>query len=61
MVSGQVQAPAALPQGKSPKYPLDKRLGGPLSRSGRYGVEQIIVLVRNRTPAVQSMARRYTD
>jgi hypothetical protein len=33
-VSGQLQAPAALPQGKSPWYPLDRRLGGPQSRSG---------------------------
>jgi hypothetical protein len=26
---------AALPQGNSPRYPLDWRLGGPQSRSGR--------------------------
>jgi hypothetical protein len=36
-VSGQIHAPAALPQGKSPRYPLYKRLGGPQSRSGRHG------------------------
>jgi hypothetical protein len=34
-VSGQLHAPAALPQGKSIWYPLDRRLGGPQSRSGR--------------------------
>jgi hypothetical protein len=27
-VSGQLHSPAALPQGKSPWYPLDRRLGG---------------------------------
>jgi hypothetical protein len=29
------------PQGKSPWYPLDRRLGGPQSRSGRGGEEKI--------------------
>jgi hypothetical protein len=33
-VGGQFHAPAALPQGKSPWYPLGKRLDGPQSRSG---------------------------
>jgi hypothetical protein len=28
------------PQGKSPWYPLDRRLGGPQSRSGRDGGEK---------------------
>jgi len=28
------------PQGRSPCYPLDKRLGGPQSRSGRGGEEK---------------------
>jgi len=27
-VSGQLNAPAALPPGKSHRYPLDRRLGG---------------------------------
>jgi hypothetical protein len=26
------------PRGKCPRYPLDRRLGGPQNRSGRYGV-----------------------
>jgi hypothetical protein len=39
-VSGQIHAPAALPQGKNPWYPLDRRLGGPQSRSGRDGEEK---------------------
>jgi hypothetical protein len=28
------------PQGKSPWYPLDRRMGGPQSRSGRGGDEK---------------------
>jgi hypothetical protein len=43
-VSGQLHAPAALPPGKSPWYPLDRRLGGPQSRSGR-GVGQNLLAV----------------
>jgi hypothetical protein len=45
-VSGQVHASAALPRGKSPFHPLGKRLGGPYSRSGRFGDE------KNREPPV---------
>jgi hypothetical protein len=33
-MSGQFHAPAALSPGKSPRYPLIRRLGGPQSRSG---------------------------
>jgi hypothetical protein len=40
-VSGQLHAPAALPPGKSPWYPLDRSLGGPQSRSGRGGFRKI--------------------
>jgi hypothetical protein len=39
-VSGQLHAPAALPQGKSPWYSLDKRMGGPQSSSERGGEEK---------------------
>jgi hypothetical protein len=39
-VSGQIHAPAALPSGKEPRFPLDRRLGGPQSRSGRGGEEK---------------------
>jgi hypothetical protein len=39
-VSGQLEAPAVLPQGKSPWYPLDRRMGGSQSRSGRGGEEK---------------------
>jgi hypothetical protein len=37
---GQLHAPAALPRGKSPRYPLDRRLGGAQSQSGRFGEEK---------------------
>jgi hypothetical protein len=55
-VSDQFHAPAALPQGKSPWYPLDRGLGGPQSRSGR-GEE------KNSHPpqGIQPVAKRYTD
>jgi hypothetical protein len=36
-VSDQLHVPAALPQGKSPWYPLDRRIGGPQSHSGLGG------------------------
>jgi len=39
-VSGKLHAPAALPQGKSPWYPVDRRLGGTQSRHGRGGEEK---------------------
>jgi len=34
-VNGQLHAPAGLPQGKKPQYPLDRKLIGPHSRFGR--------------------------
>jgi hypothetical protein len=39
-VSGQLHAPVALPQRKGPRYPLDRRLVEPQSRSGRGGEEK---------------------
>jgi hypothetical protein len=39
-VSGQLHNPAALPQGKSPWFSLDWKLGGPQGRSGRGGEEK---------------------
>jgi len=39
-VSGQLRAPTALLPGKSPLYALDRRLGGPQSRSGHGGEEK---------------------
>jgi hypothetical protein len=39
--------PPALPRGKNPRYSFCKRLGGPQSRSGRYGEEKILVPAGN--------------
>jgi hypothetical protein len=39
-VSDQLHVPAALHPRKEPWYPLDMRLGGPQSRSGRGGEEK---------------------
>jgi hypothetical protein len=39
-VSGQQHAPAALPPGLEPRYPLDRRLVAIQSRSGRCGEEK---------------------
>jgi hypothetical protein len=52
------------PRGKSPRYPLDRRLGGPQSRSGRFGEENISWPYRdlNSDPwVVQPVASRYAD
>jgi hypothetical protein len=38
--SGQFHTPAALHPGKEPRYPLDRRLDVPQSRSGRGGEEK---------------------
>jgi hypothetical protein len=38
------------PQVKSPQYPVDRRLGGPPSRSGRCGKEKILDSTGTRTP-----------
>jgi hypothetical protein len=47
---------AALPPGKSPRYPLGRRLDGPQSRSGHYEEEKNLSPTGNRTPAVQPVA-----
>jgi hypothetical protein len=39
-VSGQLHAPAALPPGEKPRYPLDRRLGGPHGRGGEEKISQ---------------------
>jgi hypothetical protein len=45
------------PQGKSPLYPLDRKLGGPQSRSGRGDEEKN----SQSPPIIQPVAQRYTD
>jgi len=54
----QRHAPAALPPGKT-LYPLYRRLGGPLGRSGR--VRKISLPTGFDSRTVQSVASRYTD
>jgi hypothetical protein len=41
-------------RGKNPPYPFDRRLGGPQSRSGRYGEVKILGLTGTRTPTPPS-------
>jgi hypothetical protein len=52
--SGQLHAPAALTPGRSPWYPLDRRLGRPQSRSGRHGEVKILDSTGTRTPTSRS-------
>jgi hypothetical protein len=42
------------PQGKSLRYPLDRRLGGPQSRSGRHGEEKNLGPTGTRSPTPSS-------
>jgi hypothetical protein len=51
----------ALPWGKDTQYPLDRRLGGPQSRSGHRLEEKSLASAWDRTPVVQSVLRHYTD
>jgi hypothetical protein len=62
-VSGQLHDPAALPPGKEPRYPLDRRLCGPKSRSESGGEEKNSQPRREsnpRTSIVQPVDQRYT-
>jgi hypothetical protein len=47
---GQLHAPVALPRDNSPWYPLDRGLGGPQSRSGRYGEDTNLLLLPEIDP-----------
>jgi len=59
-VSGQLHAPAAYLQGKSPWFPLDRRLGGPQSRFGHLGEEiNSHQLSGIEPPIIQHVAQRY--
>jgi hypothetical protein len=51
------------PEGKSPWYPLDRRLGGPQSRSGHSGGEEknSNLLPGLEPPIIQPIAQRYTN
>jgi hypothetical protein len=60
-VSGQPYAQPLYPQGKSPWYPLDRRLDGPQSRSGRGGEEKNSQPVPGlEPPIIQPVTQRYT-
>jgi hypothetical protein len=53
--------PPLYPQGKSPWYPLDKRLGEPQSRSGHSGEEKNSQSLPGYEPSIiQPVAQRYT-
>jgi hypothetical protein len=50
------------PRGNSPRYRLDRRLGGPHSRSGSYGQEKNLLPLLGIEPWLsRSVARCYTD
>jgi hypothetical protein len=56
-VSGQRHAPVTLPQGRSLRYPLNRRLGGSQSRSG-HGVKKNSQPLPGLEPAIiQTVAR----
>jgi hypothetical protein len=60
-MSDKLHAPALYPQGKSSWYPLDRKFGGPQSRSGRGGEEKNSQpLPEQETPIIQPVAQRYT-
>jgi hypothetical protein len=40
----------------APRYPLDRRLGGPQNRSGRHGEEKILTPTGTQTPTPGSVA-----
>jgi hypothetical protein len=63
-VSGQCHALTTLySQGKEPQYPLDKRLGGPLSElvCTQRLEEKSFATAGDRTSVTQSIVRHYTD
>jgi hypothetical protein len=60
-MSGQLHNPVFYHQGKSPCYPLDRRLGGPQSRSGRGGEEKNSQRLPELEPSIiQPVEQRYT-
>jgi hypothetical protein len=58
-MNGYLLIPAVLPPGERSRYPLDMRLGGPQSRSGRCREEENLTSAGIRTQAVQPIT--YTD
>jgi hypothetical protein len=61
MLSGQLTPRPLYSQGRSPWYPLDKKLSGPQSRSGCGGEEKNSQpLPGLETPIMQPVTQRYT-
>ena len=50
-VSGQLNAPAALPPGKDPRYPLNRRLAGLQNQFGHFEEEKNLVSLRAFEPS----------
>jgi hypothetical protein len=55
-VSGLLHAPTTFTQGNSPRYPLDRRLGGPQSRSGQPAGVKILTPTRPRNLSLHRSA-----
>jgi hypothetical protein len=56
-VSRKLNTPA-----DQPPHTIDRRVGGPQSGPGRFGIDKnIFSPAGNRTPAVQPLAHPYTD
>jgi hypothetical protein len=49
-VSDELHVPAALPPGKEPPVPLNRRLGKPQNRSGRCGVKKNLLPLLESNP-----------
>jgi hypothetical protein len=61
-VSGQLHVPAALPTGKEPLIPTDRRLGGPQNQSRLGGEEkEFHPLSGLESPIIQLVTQRYTN
>jgi hypothetical protein len=63
---GRLHMPAALSSGKMlpSRYPPDRRLGGPQSRSGRYGEEKNLlpgIKIRSLGPPDRSLVAKPTE
>jgi hypothetical protein len=60
-VSDQFHSPVAFRRGNNSRYPLDRRLGGPQSRSGQHGEEKILAPTGTRTPTPRLFSRYPVD
>jgi hypothetical protein len=46
---------------ESMRYSLDKRLGGPQSRSGQYYEDKYLGRAGNSSPAIQAVAKHFNE